>query len=177
MNWWNNACAICLTVRKVMLDAAKLMLSLLLIVSTIFSGLFLYWIMFDISPVMQYGPNGRKEFVEDRIIFYLDATRLRNCDTKIYRKITGCGQVDLPVTFATTPVGSQAPPISVPLSTLFQSFTREQLSGSICSLISQAESYCNPAQRLLRLPIVVQSPPISFIPVPRSQSYQRPPLP
>lgn len=156
---------------KIIINTAKLSLGLLVILYLIFSVLFSYWLFFDNAPAIRYGPNGRAEFIDDRIIFHIDATRLRGCETEIRRKITGCGQIDLPLSFSTTTVGSKAGPISLPLTVLFQSFSQKQLSGNVCSLVSQAESYCNPAQKMLRMPIIVQSSPISFIPVPRSKSY------
>lgn len=174
MGWWNTACERCQAVSKVITNSAKLAGSLMMIGLFLSSGLFIYWIFFDNQPAIYYGPNVRPEFYGDRIIFHLDATRIRDCPTEIKRKIAGCGQIDWPSSFASTPVGQRAGPVSFPLSDLFQSFSREQLSGSVCTFISEASSYCNPAQVLLRIPIKTQSYPIQFVPVPRTKSYDPP---
>lgn len=174
IEWWKTTCERCQVVRKVIVDAARLASSLMMIGLLLFSGLFIYWIFFDDEPAIHYGPNVRQEFYADRIIFHLDATRVRDCPTEIKRKIAGCGQIDWPSSFASTPVGQRAGPISFPLSDLFQSFSREQLSGSVCTFISEASSYCNPAQALLKMPIKTQSHPIQFVPVPRAKSYDKP---
>lgn len=178
LDWWNTTCEFCLQFRRIVLDAAQLALSLLIILGVIFSSLFGYWIFWDTNPAIYYGPNGSKEFVDDHIIFDIDATRLRACETTIRRKITGgCGQITLQETFATTPVGQKAPAVSIHMNTILSSLPREKLSGSVCFLVNHAESYCNPAQRLLKMPIITESPPIGFIPVPRMKSYAEQTLP
>lgn len=173
LDWWNTTCERCQQIRQIIIDAAKLAGSLLMIVLLMCSGLFFYWIFLDTAPSVLYGPNQRVEFSGDNILFHLDATRMRDCPAEIRRKISGCGQIDLPLSFASTPVGQKPGPVSFPLNTLFQSFTRESLSGNVCTFSSQASSYCNPAQRFLHLPIVTQTN-IQFIPVPRAKTYDQP---
>lgn len=173
-NWWNTSCEVCLRMRRFCNELAQLGLSILSVLMLLSAGLFIYWLFFDTEPSIHYGSNYRVEFVGDRIILYLDAKRVRDCPTKIKRKISGCGQIDLPETIATTPIGEYAGPASYPLSVLFQSFTREQLSGNTCTIVSQAEATCNPAQALLKMPIIFQSPPITFVPVPRAKTYDAP---
>lgn len=170
--WWNTTCEWCLLIRHFVKDVLICFFYLFGLVIILCFGLFVYWIGLDTDPIIQYGPNGRAEFFNDRIIFHLDATRMRNCPAVIYRKISGCGQIDIPITHAVTPVGEKAPPISFPLEILFQSFSKEQLSGNVCTLHSIAEGYCNPAQRLLKIPIISRSEPIVFIPVPRAKTWQ-----
>ena len=171
-DWWQTSCERCQQIRQIVVDAAKLAGSILMIALLMCSGLFFYWVFMDTAPDVFYGPNQRVEFAGEHVIFHLDAMRMRGCPTEIQRKIAGCGQIDLPTSFASTPVGQKAGPISFPLTLLFQSFSRESLSGNVCMFSSQASSYCNPAQRLLHLPIVTQTS-ISFIPVPRAKSYDQ----
>lgn len=170
-DWWDTAAEVCMKVRKLIDELAQLGLSILSVFTLLSAGLLIYWLFFDTEPSIHYGNNYRAEFVGDRVVFHLDARRIRNCPTRIHRKISNCGQIDLPETIATTQLGEYAGPVSYPLDILFQSFTREQLSGNVCTLVSQAEATCNPAQALLKMPIIFQSPPITFIPVPRSKTY------
>jgi hypothetical protein len=157
-----------------MLDLFNILATLLLLCVFLFSGLGIYWLWFDTAPIILYGPNGRSEFKGDRVIFHLDATRLRACPATIHRKISGCGQVDLPDSIATTEVGKNPPPVSFPLEILFQHFSKEQLSGNVCTMVSIAEGYCNPAQAFFKMPIRSVSQPIQFIPVPRAKTFEQP---
>lgn len=174
LDWWNTSCQTCRTIRRFLIDLAQLALSLVTILFVFSAGLFVFWIFFDNEPAVRYGPNSRAEFNGDYIVFYLDAKRIRDCPTTIRRKIVGCGQIDLPQSFATTPVGESPSPVSYPLAILFQSFSREQLSGNVCYMVSQAEAYCNPAQKLMKMPVISQSQPIQFVPVPRTKTYGTP---
>lgn len=172
IRWWNTTCYFCLQIRKFLHDIFVFFSYLIGIVLVLCFGLFVYWIFFDTDPIVHYGTNGRAEFYQDRIIFHVDAVRMRDCQAVIYRKISGCGQIDLPMSHAVTPIGNRAPPVSFPIDVLFQSFSREQLSGNVCTLTSTAIGYCNPAQRLLKIPVISQSAPIVFVPVPRAKTWQ-----
>jgi hypothetical protein len=131
----------------------------------------IYWLFFDTAPIVHYGNGGLAEFRDEFVIFHLDATRLRDCPAKVSRTIGGCGQIELPDMWVTTPLGDQAGPVSIPMEFLFSHFPRDLLSGNVCMLTSVVEGYCNPAQKLFHVPIITTSPPILFIPVPRSRSY------
>lgn len=168
--WWNTTCSFCHEFRQIIADVSKIAIYILTMGLVGFFILGIYWLFIDISPVVYYGGHGMAEFRGENIIFHLDATRLRDCPVRIRRKIGGCGQIDIPETIGTTPVGQKAPPVSFPLSALFQQYDRQMLSGNVCNLISIAEGYCNPAQRLLGKPIISVSPPIQFIPVARMKS-------
>lgn len=173
--WWDTSCKFCLTVRQFMIDLLNVLTTILVFLIIVFSGIGAYWIFLDNEPILHYGPNGYAEFIDDKIVFHLDATKLRDCPTTIQRKISGCGQIDLPESPSVTPVGERPPPVTIPLSLLFQNLAPQQLSGNVCTLVNVAKGYCNPAQQLLKLPIHTQSPPITFIPVPRTKTYSPPP--
>ena len=169
-HWWATSCKFCLQIRRIMLDLFNVLATLLLVGVFMFAGLGIYWLWFDTDPIVYYGNNGIAEFSGDNIIFHLDATRIRDCPAMITRKIGGCGQIDIPPSHAVTPVGQKAGPFSMPLAAILQSYPKSVLSGNVCYLISTATGYCNPAQKLLHVPIVAHSPPIYFIPVARIKS-------
>jgi hypothetical protein len=176
MDWWNTTCVACLKIRQGLLELFNLLSILLALGIILFAALGAYWLWWDTAPIIYSGPNGRAEFVDGNVIFHLDAVRLRGCPDRVRRKISGCGQIDIPETDAVTPVGLQVPPVSIPLTTITQRFTAAQLSGNVSVLISIVEGYCNPAQAFFKMPIHNQSLPIAFIPVPRAKSYNEPPL-
>ncbi len=163
LEWWNTSCRFCLKLRQLAHDVVSVVFDLIAVFALAMSGLFVYWIFFDLNPIIHDGDNGNVMFTEQALIVNLDATRLRDCPVTIRRKITGCGQIDIPDTIGITQVGEKPPIIAIPLSVIFQTFTREDLSGNVCKLVSIASGYCNPAQRMLNVPIVTVSPPISFV--------------
>jgi hypothetical protein len=163
LEWWNTSCQVCLKLRSLAKSFVVIVMDLIAVAVLTLSGLFIYWIFFDVDPILHYGNNSNVAFTKQAIIVKLDATRLRDCPVTIRRKITGCGQIDIPETIGVTAVGEKPPPVAIPLSLIFSTFSREDLSGNVCQLISIASGYCNPAQRMLNIPIITVSPPISFV--------------
>ena len=159
--------------RSIIILWGTLVIYLTAILMFAFFSLGVYWLFLDTAPIVYYGKNSFAEFDSGNVIFHLDALRMRDCPAVVRRKIDGCGQIDLPDSIVTTPIGERAGPVSLPIAILFQSFSQQQLSGNVCRMTSIVEGYCNPAQKLFKVPVITTSPVINFIPVPRSKSFQQ----
>ena len=121
-------------------------------------GAYLVWL--DRAPIVTYGHAGHVEIKQGHLLLYLDAVRQRDCPAVIYRQITGCSDVPMPLspTPVTVPVGERVPSIAIPLSDMTLA------PPNICVLWSAAEGYCNPIQKFIGIPIRSESWPIIFSP-------------
>jgi hypothetical protein len=128
--------------------------ALILFVLMGIAGAYLAW--FDRDPIVTYGSGSYVERQQNRLIVHIDAVRQRDCQAVIYYDVTGCGDIFLPPTVVTTPVGQRIPPVSIPSNDM----SKSQLN--ICKLKSVTEGFCNPIQEFLGILIRSKSRSILF---------------
>ena len=143
------------------ISLAHFTISLLAVLFFAFSSLFVYWLFFDRDDVIIYGKHQSASVNDGFAMIESDAVRVRECDTIVYRKITGCLQYDIPASIAVMPLGNHVPAYVFNLKE-FSDLIHFKNGKAECIYSAKAYSYCNAMQHVLRLPIIQTVGPIYF---------------
>jgi hypothetical protein len=127
-----------------------------------FSGFSLVWMFYDDQKPILFGDNGFSKIIDSNLVIFQEAVTLRECSMEVSGEISECGSIKIGPTAPRTFRGDKVRAISIPMQIIRELIESGYIKGKMCNYRSKVKAYCNPLQKMLRIPITQDSPDVTF---------------